>query len=505
MSKRDAVSFFDVLQAPAGTNCWFCCPPLRAGEIAAGLGVPLADLRRFMLDDAGLALTSRTRLHPASLTWPMGFSWSSAVAQDVTLGIVTRSGVSESCVLCDAEEEVPCDDTELATVATDDTIFFHRDPDIARARLASFDKALKDANVPRAVDKDIDLAASLTGLGCELASVPPAAGPARDKLRTVFLATLGLDASRRASPRALHGLLGVDQWFCLLSRPHFACFRETCNFVLREPSDVPVEVPRGVINELLVFCALAPLLTADLSREWLPLLTATDAAPEYGFGTSVCHLSTDEVAAIGRKAERRGEYVRLARAGGVSGEPEKTRLGQPHRLGLCKDDFRDVLSVKAARPEHAGVMELKGVLLSLRWLLRLSRRHGKRIVLLVDAKAALRAVAKGRTNAPAFHGPLRAINALLLATNSLLRPVYVPSEDNPADVPSRGRRRRPVDRRVLKKPGFSKIRRRLYHLSHEEALIEELLRINRPTPLTELTAAVARRLAGGSDQRTFYD
>ena len=50
---------------------------------------------------------------------------------------------------------------------------------------------------------------------------------------------------------------------------------------------------------------------------------------------------------------------------------------------------------------------------------------------------------------------------LLLATNTLLRPVYVPSEDNPADAPSRGRRRRAVHRHVLKKPGFCKAERAL--------------------------------------------
>ncbi len=173
-----------------------------------------------------------------------------------------------------------------------------------------------------------------------------------------------------------------------------------------------------------------------------------------------------------------------------------TRLGKPHSLGLCKDDFRDVLSLKATKPEHAGVMELKGVLLTLRWLMRSSSRHGKRVVLLVDANAALGAVAKGRSNAPAFHRTLCSIDALLLATNTLLRPVYVPSGDNPADAPSRGRRRRPVTRRVLRKPGFSKVRRRLHHLAEEEALIQELLRINWPTPRAELKAAVARRRAG---------
>ena len=87
--------------------------------------------------------------------------------------------------------------------------------------------------------------------------------------------------------------------------------------------------------------------------------------------------------------------------------------------------------------------------------------------MLIDAKAALCAIAKGRTNAPAFHQTLCSINALLLATDTLLRPVYVPSEDNPADAPSRGRRRRLVNRRVLQKPGFCKAERGLHRLQQE--------------------------------------
>ncbi len=255
-------------------------------------------------------------------------------------------------------------------------------------------------------------------------------------------------------------------------------------------------MPRGVRDEFVLFAALAALLPAALDREWLPLLAATDAAPEYGFGTSVCPMACDEVAAIGRKAERRGDYVRLDRLGDSEDEVERPRIGRPHQLGLQKKDFRDVLSIKATTPEHAGVMELKGILLSLRWLLRASGRFHKRIVMLVDAKAALCATAKGRTNAPAFRRTLCSIDALLLASDTLLRPVYVPSEDNPADAPSRGRRRRPTDRRVLKKPGFSKVRRQFHRLCEEEALVKELLRINWPTPPVELKAAVARRRAG---------
>ena len=42
--------------------------------------------------------------------------------------------------------------------------------------------------------------------------------------------------------------------------------------------------------------------------------------------------------------------------------------------------------------------------------------------------AALCAVARGRTNAAAFHQTLCSIDALLLASDTLLRPVYVPSQ-----------------------------------------------------------------------------
>ncbi len=226
ISKRDAASFFDVLKAPVGTHQWFCCPPLRADEIAAGLGVSMEDLRAHLLDDACADLTARTMLHPASLAWPMGFAWSSAVAQDVTLGLLDRAGLPEESILCDSEE-APADDEESAIVATDDTIFFHRDPAVARARLAAFDEAMEVARVPRAIKKDIDLANSITGLGCELTVVPAAASPDRNKLLSIFLATLGLDTRGRASPKAVHSLLGIDQWFCLLSRPHSSCFRDT--------------------------------------------------------------------------------------------------------------------------------------------------------------------------------------------------------------------------------------------------------------------------------------
>ena len=75
-------------------------------------------------------------------------------------------------------------------------------------------------------------------------------------------------------------------------------------------------------------------------------------------------------------------------------------------------------------------------------LLRKAARFHHRFPALIDAKAVLGAASKGRTSAPAVRGVVRHIGALLRASNGLPRLVYVPTEHNPADGPSRGNRRR---------------------------------------------------------------
>ena len=50
MSKRDACSFFNVLQAPEDAQKWFCGPPLDASELGTALGCSLAGLGAYLAD-----------------------------------------------------------------------------------------------------------------------------------------------------------------------------------------------------------------------------------------------------------------------------------------------------------------------------------------------------------------------------------------------------------------------------------------------------------------------
>lgn len=220
----------------------------------------------------------------------------------------------------------------------------------------------------------------------------------------------------------------------------FSVFSAVYAFVRGAPDDREVALPEDVRTELVVVACLVPLMGADLGRSFLPMLTACDAAPEYGFGVSYWPCSVRTAASIGLLAERRGDYVQLFLD--PDEEPCKDRLGQPHVLPIKKGRFRVAVSAKARWSAHSSTLEAHGLLLATKWLLRTAKHFHRRLVVLIDAKAILGAACKGRSSARTLRGIMRQLGSLLLATNSLLRLVYIPSEHNPADAPSRGRRKR---------------------------------------------------------------
>ena len=190
---------------------------------------------------------------------------------------------------------------------------------------------------------------------------------------------------------------------------------------------------------LVHFVSLLAVLEADLQRPWQRCLLATDAAIDYGFGVSVANVSQGIVRQLGRVAAAPGHLVRLGRScPHPDDEAERPRKGLAHDVGLSKWDFRTVISSKRQFDAHSGALEAHGVALGLRWLLRSVERHGRRTSILIDAQSVLGAARKGRSSARSLKREIRFIGSLVLAGNLLLRCLYIPSEDNPADAPSRG-------------------------------------------------------------------
>ena len=294
---------------------------------------------------------------------------------------------------------------EVLFVLTDDCFFAHATPkgnhfdeSYARERVALLDQAMPLHGVQRRPEKDATAVDCMTGMGCCLTGSPPRATPDPRSILRCVQAAWELDLEDEATPGSIASLLGTCQWFCLLCRPFFSIFKATYAFARSEPLDRPAPLPRKVTNELQLFGCFAPLLIAELAKDYVPLITASDATPDFGFGVSVAPADQPLLRSLGRLSERRSDFVRLERFGDFNVEAEKPRLGNPFTLGVRKCDFTDILFVRARKIEHSGTLELEGVMLLLKWVCRHPEFHEKRLLTLVDAKAILGALQKGRSS-----------------------------------------------------------------------------------------------------------
>merc|ERR1711971_853762 len=198
---------------------------------------------------------------------------------------------------------------------------------------------MESSGVGRRADKDVNATDEVIGMGCLLSGSPPFADPAPSKLCQLLVAILDMGSGSLISPSASSALAGVAQWFCLLSRAHFAVFDDVYAFNRQEPQHLPVQASDATFNEFCLFLALCPLLAADLSRPMAPIVAACDAAPEFGFGVSVAAAPIKLVKSLSRLSERRGDFIRLTHDDQQPYMP-KERVGKVHKLALQKCDFK---------------------------------------------------------------------------------------------------------------------------------------------------------------------
>ena len=89
------------------------------------------------------------------------------------------------------------------------------------------------------------------------------------------------------------------------------------------------------------------------------------------------------------------------------------------------------------KSEHINVLELRAVILALKWVLSYRQSLSTRLLLIGDSTSVIGAVRKGRTSAFNLLVRLRTLAALLLASGVRLAMEWCLSELNTADFPSR--------------------------------------------------------------------
>jgi len=466
LSKLDGEAFFDQLKLNPELVPYMGRPPVSVDDLVGVGGLNMDEIQSFVVD--GTTVRSGLVLVPVNLTWSMGISWSSAVAQSTMTHAVLQAGYRPSSFLTE-EFALPADPRDTVAVATDDigVLVVGADPaghDRSVARARSIAAALFQLGIREKADKRLEGVLNGTLLGIQLVGGHRLQIPG-SKMHSLIAAFLDMTSLAEVAPGELHSLQASCQWYCLLRRGLLSCFDRIYDFVQKEPTTCPVALPSEVIDELSLCIALSPLWSVDLRSEWLDQLIATDASDVFGFGVCSTPCSPALARQVGAQCSRRGDHVRFQQEPGD--DPEKPRLGTAFRLPFGMSRFKTLASRRAQYVDHSGGLEATALGLGLDLLSRRLSTHGKRVAVLVDAQAVLYAAEKGRSSAPTLRRPLRRIAALTLACGWLPHFAYVPSESNPADAPSRGlvaARERPRDKRRqnARRTGASAVRAPTY-------------------------------------------
>ena len=86
---------------------------------------------------------------------------------------------------------------------------------------------------------------------------------------------------------------------------------------------------------------------------------------------------------------------------------------------------------------HINKLELLAVLSTIKWRTRRASQQRSRFIHLVDSQVVGAIVTKGRTSSRNLRPTVLKTNALILAAQIYPCYIFVHSEDNPADLPSR--------------------------------------------------------------------
>ena len=354
---------------------------------------------------------------------PLHDMWQGAYVDDVVISLklpITRlpchPGHDDSCPHCQH------DGGRLADVlATDDLIAGYEQFDAAR----SPEKATRFKPI-------------FTAWGTEVNGRAGRAEVNVDKRRQICRLAYSVVRFGRTSRAVLMSLVGSLVHPFMHCRHLMSSLSLTYDFMQSMPHHEEQRIPAAVCDELLACSLLLACSYADLRAQVSTTISATDATPQRG-GACRAVLPQKLCNALYRRGEQRGEHGCL-RWTDVESELRPTRMQRPttelDEIVTCLP-WTDPRGWNFKRTQHINIQELLAVLDEVR--LRINQGlQRSRIIIMIDSRVCVGAIAKGRSSSKLLNTHLRRLSILALAARVQVRVVWTATSANPADAPSRG-------------------------------------------------------------------
>eukprot|EP00438_Fugacium_kawagutii_P029326 Skav216048 [mRNA] locus=scaffold2930:320754:324087:+ [translate_table: standard] len=395
----------------------------------------------------GMPIPPSTKLHPRVAVIPMGWKWSLWFCQQVNERLCEKAGLSAATRLRDGQ---PVPDSNVCHIQYVDNLHvFGTDKEAVQRLFWQAVNGLRDAGLT-VHEIEFDEGESKV-LGWELGRD----GTMRPSLRRVWRirqAIRELLKRGAASGQQIERIIGHITFVSLCRREVLSIFGECYTFISRHYQQV-VPLWKSVRKELSKWDGVSPLIRADLTQGWHHEVCAVDAS-EWGLGVTVSDFSLDEVRKMGRVCERwrfKDEDAKDPRAYALV-EDELGWMGSsigcdsdrpPKFAGIPFSAVDRVWKMvgrhKWRNLESMPVCEARASLNAVKHALRSKGSFNKRHVVLTDSMTAAVSFDKGRASRYRLRRVVEQVGALTLATQTMFRMRWIPSEWNPSDAISRGK------------------------------------------------------------------
>jgi hypothetical protein len=381
VSKIDLDSYFLTLLLPEWLHCWFCLPPVHSSTIEGWEGPP-------------------QMVSPYFLVLPPGFSWAPWLSQMVHLNhLLVNAGIPKGDLLTPETTEFELDRPRHGVYLDDMiTISPYDHTDLV---LHLLDCYTRHNLKPKASKLVMPTTEPVQCLGVMLDPTRQVMYMAPESLVKLSLATNLLLRAGECTPAQLSSIVGKWTWPCLIVRPALSVFQHVYRFMSVDGFRRRRVIWSTVKRELATMVDLAPLLVASLTVNFFQTVMCTDAC-ETGFG--VC----------------------------------ASPMQQPHEnvVPYLLQPWRTIIAAPWKRKAHINTLELHAVLTMLKWVISCAA-YNATVVSLCDSNVVISVVNKGRSSSATLLRVMRSIAAHCLWSGVVLRLLWVPTEVNPADEPSR--------------------------------------------------------------------
>ena len=240
--------------------------------------------------------------------------------------------------------------------------------------------------------------------------------------------------TRRASSRSLGSITGRWVWSCLIARPSLSVLQTVYAYIELDTPEVRT-LSQESVAELQTLVNLSPLLSANLFAPLGDLIMATDAS--LTGGVCVAEISPMDYRELYSRRIRKGWWS-AAPLGDEDGNRQVLDYHQTTADIVAKAEWRTVVAYNFKFEEsRIVILEAQALLTGLRWLVSNPAHFGRRIIFFLDSQSLLGAVVKGRSSSRRLNRLCRKMAAFFLVTQIKSAYIWIPSEFNPADEPSR--------------------------------------------------------------------